>query len=114
MKKMFGIMIAFCIVVPVFAANPIVFKSEEVVAVSTNAKLHTLTDSGYLSVFANGGKIYVTEDPAGVSPNTSSKYISAGGELDTGSFYYKGQKFGVLADTGTVSVNFTYRRPLGN
>ena len=102
-------LILFILVVKVSAFNPMVFKGEETVTVSTTAKLHTITTNGYLSVFSNGGTVFFTEDPDGVTPNANNKYITDGGEVDTGSYYFVGDKFGILANSGTVSVNFTSR-----
>ena len=105
------LLIALLAVIPTmaFAFNPTVFKGEQQATVNTTAKVITLTNNGYLSVFANGGKMYFNEDPAGVTANTSNNFLVDGGELDSGDYYFAGQKFSVLADTGTITVNITSR-----
>jgi hypothetical protein len=78
--------------------------SESVSTVSTTAKKVTLSSSGIL-VIAPLGKIFVHLDPAGVNANRSDIYVSDGGLLDTGLYYNSGDKFSILGDSGTVTVN---------
>jgi len=82
------------------------FDSEKAVTVSTTVKQIEVGGDGYLNLFAHG-KVYFNLDPAGTTPNTSSKYLVAGGSLTSQTVYTAKEKVGLLADSGTVTVNFT-------
>ncbi len=81
--------------------------AESVVSVSATAALYDVPANGYLELFSNG-KAYVST--VGVTPDTRFRYISAGANLDTESFYYIGNKIGLKSDSGTVNVVFTTYR----
>lgn len=103
------ILIALLALMPTiaFARNETKFVGEEDVTVNaTTGGLYTVGHIGYLNIFAHE-KIYFTIDPDGVTPNTSSKFIEAGGNANTETFYVASDTIGLLADSGTVSVNFT-------
>lgn len=110
LKKM--VIIALLSIIPTmaFARNDILFVAERAVTVNaTTGGLFTVNSYGNVNLFAQG-KVYFNLDPAGVTPNTSSKYLAAGGSANTEIYYTKNQKIGLLSDSGTVTVNITVTR----
>lgn len=66
---------------------------------------YTVTNGGYVEIFAHE-KCYVDLDGSAAA-NLGSRYISAGGSLDTEIFYFPGETIRLRADDGACTVNIT-------
>jgi len=86
------------------ARKQIKITEESVVTISTTAIMFNPPDNGYLEVFSHG-KIYISL--TGDTPNVGYRYIDTGKGLDTEAFYYVTDEIGMLASSGTITVNFT-------
>lgn len=108
MKKLLALFAVLLIPNMIMAFNPLVVvdDSEQDVNTDTTGTLHTITKPGFLHIFAHD-KIYFTLDRDGVTPNTSSKFLAAGGSVTTSTYYWPGDKIGLLGDSGTPSANLT-------
>ncbi len=109
--KSFIVFLVLFIPVSLFAYNPFINPIETTVTVNTTGATYAIGSSGFLHIFAHE-KVYFNLDEDGVTPNTSSKWLSSGGECFTNMEYYTNDKIGLRADSGTVTVNlttFTYK-----
>ena len=106
MKKVFVLFLLVFMVGVSFAELRNNIKTEQTITVNAGAKF-AVPDNGYLEVFSHG-KVYVSL--TGITPNASNRYISAGGNIDTQSYFYTSDFIGLLADSGVTTVNFTVYR----
>ena len=84
-------------------------KSEKVATVSTVAQ-YTIQDDGFLSI-SSKGSMYVSF--LGTTANITNYQLVTANELpyETGYFFFKGEKLGMAAVSGTVTFNiFQYRK----
>lgn len=108
MKKLVALFLLMVVSTTAHAFNPRVWKGKQDVTATTTAQIITLTKNGYVTVFANGGKVYFTDEPTGVTANATDKYLVDGGEIDTGDYYFAGDKWSFLADSTTVNIKIDY------
>jgi len=111
MLKKFVILVLLGIIPTMaFARNDVLFVAEKTVTVNaTTGGLFTIDYYGDVNLFSHA-KVYFNLNPTGVTPNTSSKYMAAGGSANTEIYYTKNQKIGLLSDSGTATVNITITR----
>lgn len=105
MKKILIFITLLVLLSPCFATTSPTSKTvlvSETVATCNSAALVSIPSNGYVEIFAQN-KMYLSL--AGVTPNTNYRYLTAGTSIDTQIFYYKGQKIGVLSDSGTTTYN---------
>ena len=107
MKKLLSVVLLLSLCSVLLAEVRPRIQKQQIVTVDTTGKLFSLSDNGYLSIFAQA-KTYVSVK--GVTPDKTYAFIGAGGNMSTEAFFYSTDKIGLLSDSGVATINFIITR----